>query len=300
MVRICNDPDRLRAADARSAVVRADSAQGLLTVLLLRHAQGGNGPVLQGELSRSRSLCLRGVWRLCRPRSTVLYVRRARVSRKTGYPSPLSLACSENTDLNQFSSASLGGAAPPRRGRFFGGITLCLAGLLAGCATNGGAPVFYGPQEKFGSVATYSRLFDATPAQTCEASRRALLSQGYLINTTTAEMVEGKKSFQPSAETHLQMVIRVVCVPDSPSGKISLGFVTALQDSYTLRKTNNSASLGVGALGSVSLPIAASSDSLVKVGSETIASDGFYESFFDLIKRYLVADDQPAEVSAGG
>ncbi|MCZ8095632.1 MAG: DUF2242 domain-containing protein, partial [Acidovorax sp.] len=92
---------------------------------------------------------------------------------------------------------------------------------------------------------------------------------------------------------------RPVCVPDSPSGKVSLGFVTALQDSYTLRKTNNSASLGVGALGSVSLPIAASSDSLVKVGSETIAADSFYDSFFDLIKRYLVADDVPAEVSAG-
>ena len=175
--------------------------------------------------------------------------------------------------------------------------SLALAALLAGCV--GTTPKTFGVQESFGSVATYSRLFDATPAQTCEASRRALLSQGYLINTTTAEMVEGKKSFQPSAETHLQMVIRVVCVPDSPSGKVSLGFVTALQDSYTLRKTNNSASLGVGALGSVSLPIAASSDSLVKVGSETIAADSFYDSFFDLIKRYLVADDVPAEVSAG-
>ena len=170
--------------------------------------------------------------------------------------------------------------------------------VMAGC-TSAGVKTF-GVQENFGSVATYSRLFDATPAQTCEASRRALLSQGYLINTTTAEMVEGKKSFQPSAETHLQMVIRVVCVPDSPSGKVSLGFVTALQDSYTLRKTNNSASLGVGALGSVSLPITAGSDSLVKVGSETIAADSFYDSFFDLIKRYLVADDAPGEVSAGG
>lgn len=184
--------------------------------------------------------------------------------------------------------------------RVMSAIALCAVTLLAGCATTGSVPVFYGPQEKFGSVATYSRLFDATPAQTCEASRRALLSQGYLINTTTAEMVEGKKSFQPSPETHLQMVIRVVCVPDSPSGKVSLGFVTALQDSYALRKTNNSASLGVGALGSVSLPIAASSDSLVKVGSETIASDVFYDSFFDLIKRYLAADDVPPEASASG
>lgn len=176
---------------------------------------------------------------------------------------------------------------------------LCAAVALAGCATSG-AVKFHGPQEKFGSVATYSRLFDATPAQTCEASRRALLSQGYIINTTTMEMVEGKKSFQPNAETHVQMIIRVVCVPDAPGGKVSMGFVTALQDSYTLRKTNNSASLGVGALGSVSLPFSAGSDSLVKVGSETIAADSFYDSFFDLVKRYLVADEMPVEAPAMG
>lgn len=164
--------------------------------------------------------------------------------------------------------------------------------LLAGCGTLPGSTQGpQGPQEKFGSLATYSRLFDATPAQTCEASRRALLSQGYLINTSSAELVEGKKNFQPGSETHMQMVIRVVCVPESPTGKISLGFVTAIQDSFALRKTNNSASLGVGAIGSVSLPFSSSSESLVRVGSETITADTFYESFFDLVKRYLVIDE---------
>ena len=194
-------------------------------------------------------------------------------------------------------------AAPVPMGRRALRAALCLwaglgvVALLAGCS----APVkVYSPQESFGSVATYSRLFDAAPAQTCEAARRALLSQGYIINTHVPEMVEGRKNFQPEADAHLQMMIRVVCVPESANGKISLGFVTAVQDRYTLKKTNNSASLGVGALGSVSLPIAASSDSLVKVGSETIASDVFYDSFFDLIKRYLAADDLPPEASASG
>ena len=175
-------------------------------------------------------------------------------------------------------------------------VALVLTGL-AGCSSKKTAIYEH---ENFDDSGTFSRNYPVTDKTACESARRALLSQGYLINTTTAEMVVGKKSFQPSPETHLQMVIRVVCVPDSPSGKVSLGFVTALQDSYALRKTNNSASLGVGALGSVSLPIAASSDSLVKVGSETIASDVFYDSFFDLIKRYLAADDLPPEASASG
>lgn len=169
----------------------------------------------------------------------------------------------------------------------------CLALILAGCASTGTKT--FGVQESFGSVATYSRLFDATPAQTCEASRRALLSQGYVISSSSIELVEGKKSFQPEPESHLQMLVRVVCVPEANDGKVSLGFVTATQDTYALRKTNNSASLGVGAIGSVSLPFSSSSESLVKVGSETISKDAFYESFFDLVKRYLVIDQALAD-----
>lgn len=182
--------------------------------------------------------------------------------------------------------------ATPRALRPLAALLAGVALLLAGCGTlPSSAQGPQAPQEKFGSLATYSRLFDATPAQTCEASRRALLSQGYIINTSSAELVEGKKNFQPGTETHMQMVIRVVCVPESPTGKISLGFVTAIQDSFALRKTNNSASLGVGAIGSVSLPFSSSSESLVRVGSETITADTFYESFFDLVKRYLVIDE---------
>lgn len=163
-----------------------------------------------------------------------------------------------------------------------------LLGLLGGC----GSPMkSFASQEEFGSTVTHSRLFDATAAQTCEASRRALLSQGYIIGAAREEMVEGRKSFQPEPESHLQMEIRVVCAPDSPDGKVSLGFVTALQDVYALKKSNNSASLGVGALGSVSLPFSSSNDAMVKVGSRTISSDVFYERFFDLVRRYLVVDN---------
>ena len=189
-------------------------------------------------------------------------------------------------------------AAPVPMGRRAWRTALCLCAvlgvvaLLAGCS----APAkVYSPQENFGSVATYSRLFDAAPAQTCEAARRALLSQGYIINTHVPEMVEGRKNFQPEADAHLQMMIRVVCVPESASGKISLGFVTALQDRYTLKKTNNSASLGVGGVGSVSLPLLSTDEALIKVGSETIASDGFYDSFFELVNRYLAMGEGAVE-----
>lgn len=165
---------------------------------------------------------------------------------------------------------------------------LSLSALLTGCAS----PVKAFPsQEDFSSTVTYSRLFDAPAAQTCEAARRALLSQGYLISTAREDLVEGRKNFQPEPESHLQMEIRVVCAPDSPDGQVSLGFVTALQDVYALKKSNNSASLGVGGLGSVSLPFSSSNDAMVKVASKTISSAIFYERFFDLVKRYMVLDE---------
>ena len=153
-------------------------------------------------------------------------------------------------------------------------------------------------QEHFNSNDTFSRMFDASPTQTCEAARRALLSQGYLITTNTVDLVQGSKSFQPDNETHVQMEIRVVCTAETRDGKVTLGFVTALQDRYALKKSNNSASLGVGALGSVSLPFSSSSDAMIKVGSETVANDAFYDRFFALVQRYLVISAE--EASAGG
>ena len=178
-------------------------------------------------------------------------------------------------------------------------VSASVAALMAGC----GAPARVFPsQEKFGSANTYSRLFDASAAQTCEAARRALLSQGYIINTASSELVEGRKNFQPDAEAHLRMEIRVVCATDGPpvadaaDGKVSLVFVTALQDQYALKKSNNSASLGVGAFGSVSLPFSSSSDSMVRVGSETITTDAFYDRFFELVRRYLVVEVVPVKV----
>lgn len=174
------------------------------------------------------------------------------------------------------------------------GLALALAactGLGRGAGKHESMPKV---EEKFGSAATYSRLFDATPAQTCEAARRALLSQGYLVNKLDREGVEGQKSFQPQSDRHVQMQIRVTCVSESSDGQLSMGFVSALQDSFALKMASNSASLGVSMLGTVSVPVAAGHDSMIKIGSETVTSDAFYDSFFDLMRRFLLVDAPPA------
>ena len=172
---------------------------------------------------------------------------------------------------------------------------LCAGALavLAGCsavAPSSKNEVIPPVQEAFSSSATFSRIFSATPAQTCEAARRALLSQGYIVGKFSADVVEGQKSFQPQSDRHVQMHIRVTCVPEAAGSGLSMGFVSALQDVYALKAASNSASLGVSMLGSVSVPLSAGHDSLIKIGSETIAQDSFYDSFFDLMRRYLIVD----------
>ena len=171
-------------------------------------------------------------------------------------------------------------------------LLLAATVALAGCvATLPVAKVSYEPEE-FDSTTTHTRVYAATEAQTCEAARRALLSQGYLVNTATAELVVARKSFQPEAEIHVEFEVRVVCAREGSGSGSTIAFASALQDRYSLKKTNTSASLGVGVLGSLSLPVSASNDAMVKVASETITDPRFYERFFALIDRYRVFSER--------
>lgn len=141
--------------------------------------------------------------------------------------------------------------------------------------------------EHFNDSGTFSRTYPVSDVASCEAARRALLSQGYIITSSDPKLVSGHKSFQQNGDTHLEISFSVVCAPDSDSGRSSTMFANALQDRYTLKKVNNSASLGVGVLGSVSMPIGSTDDSMVKVASETVAATGFYERYFGLVESFL-------------
>jgi hypothetical protein len=178
---------------------------------------------------------------------------------------------------------------------------LLLPLLLAACGTEP-KRTSYEPEE-FDSTTTHTRSYPASEAQTCEAARRALLSQGYMITTGNADLVTGRKSFQPTNEVHVEVEFRVVCARESKSGNMprsTIAFASALQDRYGIKKVNNSASVGVGAFGSLSLPFSSSDDALVKVASETLTDDRFYDRFFALIDRFLpeAAASVPADPPA--
>ena len=168
-------------------------------------------------------------------------------------------------------------------------LSLSLLLLLSGCiprnplSAPAGPPVY--TRETFQADETFSRLFDATVADTCEAARRALLSQGYVISRAETRLVQGAKRFQPEGEVHVEIAFHIVCA--SEGDNTATMFVSAQQDRYVLKKNPNSASVGVSAIGSISVPVGSTEDSLVKVASETIPAGSFYERFFSLAQRQM-------------
>ncbi len=184
--------------------------------------------------------------------------------------------------------------------RAAGAALIAIAGLLLAGCMGGAKRVSYEPEE-FDSTTTHTRAYPASTGQTCEAARRALLSQGYLLTAANGELVTGKKNFQPAHDVHVEVELRAVCAPSDHNARGTTVFVTAIQDRYAMKKASNSASVGVGAIGSVSLPFSQTDDSMIKVASETLTDERFYERFYALLDRFLSAvpaEDKPASAPA--
>jgi Uncharacterized protein conserved in bacteria (DUF2242) len=169
-------------------------------------------------------------------------------------------------------------------------LALVLSGLLSAgvAACSSTTPAVY-EQEQFGTTSAYSHAYAASASATCEAARRALLSQGYRIISGKADAIDARKSFQHDPATHVEIEFHVVCTASGHDGG-SLAFVNALLDRYALKKSASSASVGVGGLGALSLPFGSSDDAMVKVASETISAIDFYDRFFGLLAHYLLPD----------
>jgi hypothetical protein len=166
---------------------------------------------------------------------------------------------------------------------------VCAAIALAALTACSSSP----PQSKYQQemfdtgVSQYSRAYNASSADACEAARRTLLNQGYVTNATHPDSVDATKDFQPDGDKHFQVEFHVVCVPGEETSDTSIIYANAVQNGFALKKTDTSASVGLSIIGSVSLPIRSNSDEMVKVSSETIQSDKFYGRFFDFVGHNL-------------
>ncbi|SIT28998.1 DUF2242 domain-containing protein [Achromobacter sp. MFA1 R4] len=157
------------------------------------------------------------------------------------------------------------------------------AAVLAGCSSP--KPVY--EREDFAQSDTYSRSFPAASSAACDAGRRALLSQGYNIDKYEPNRVTGHKNFEGEDGQHTQISFNVECASDASSNERATVFANAVQDRYSIKRTGNSASVGVSVLGQVSMPFGGSDDSLVKTASQTVTRPKFYDGFFQLLQRFL-------------
>jgi hypothetical protein len=180
----------------------------------------------------------------------------------------------------------------PLRSAALAATAVALAAALGACSS--AKPGFQEDQLLSSAPSQFSRSFAYASADACEASRRALLSQGYMTTMTRNDTVDATKNFQPTSDQHIVVEVHVVCTPGDATNS-SMVYVNAVQNGYALKKSDTSASVGLSILGSVSLPIRSNSDEMVKISSETIQSGPFYSKFFDLVGRYLntVARSEP-------
>jgi len=157
--------------------------------------------------------------------------------------------------------------------------------LLAACKT----PPTIDERDSFTQGNTYSRSFAGSSEEACEAGRRSLLGNGYVIDQAEPNRVSGHKNYQDKEndDQHAQILFNVDCAPGG-EGK-AMVYASALRELYTVKKSSNSASVGLSVLGAVSMPVGASDDSLVKTSSETISRGAFYEGFFEQVTRNLAS-----------
>lgn len=190
--------------------------------------------------------------------------------------------------LRRLSPSLLKDAMHNRFRLFSVSCALAAATVLAACSSPP-KPIYQ--QEQFDATSSpYAHTFHSKSDAACEAARRALLSQGYVVSSSRNDAVDGSKNFQPSNDMHVVIEFHVVCADATADGASSIAYVNAVQDRYTLKKSNTSASVGLSVFGSLSLPIGSSDDALVKTASETIPAGVFYERFFTLVDHFLKID----------
>lgn len=161
----------------------------------------------------------------------------------------------------------------------FPAVLVTLVAVLAGaCASPKPAPAWRA--EAFSEESPFEYRTPVAAGDLCAVGQRALLSQGYQVETTPPQSVRGRKFFQPAPGHHMELNISLVCLP-TPAGAVL--YANALQTRYELKTSTTSAGVSVAGMGSISLPWMSDKDSLVKVGEETVADPEFYRRLFALI-----------------
>jgi hypothetical protein len=158
-------------------------------------------------------------------------------------------------------------------------ISLAAALLcVCGCASR------HRPPPQFSANAPFSRTFAGAGDNVCWSVKRALLSQGYMLDRgNEGGVLTGSRDDQPQPKLNVTTKLQTSCA-DNRNGT-SIVFVTATREESELQKMKQSTSVGVGPA-TLTMP-SGSAEVLGTVRRETVKDPTFYDQFFTLVQNYI-------------
>jgi len=168
-------------------------------------------------------------------------------------------------------------------------IAGALASALLGCASHRHDLA----RDSIKPDAPYSKTFPGSGDVVCWSVKRALLSQGYMLDRPSESgVMTGTRDFQPQPKLNVSVRLQATCA-DNKNGT-SIVFVSAVREDSRLQKMKQTTSVGVGPA-TLTMP-SGSAQVLGVVRRETVQDSGFYDRFFSLVQGFI---DQERVAAAG-
>ena len=167
---------------------------------------------------------------------------------------------------------------------------------VTGCATK------HDTRGPFVGSAPFSKTVSGSGDGVCWSVKRALLSQGYMLERSSEPgVLTGTRDYQPEKKVNVTLHLQATCA-DNRNGT-SIVFATAEREESRLQKMKQSTSAGIGPA-TITMP-AGSAKVLGVVRRETIVDPNFYNSFFVLVEGFVAQEgrshpEQHAEVAKQG
>jgi Uncharacterized protein conserved in bacteria (DUF2242) len=159
---------------------------------------------------------------------------------------------------------------------------IAVVSMLAGCAS--GRNKATGP---FTATAPYSKTVSGSGDSVCWSVKRALLSQGYMLERASdSGVLTGTIDSQPNDKLNVTTRMQTTCA-DNRDGT-SIVFATATREENKLQKMKQTTSLGVGPA-TLTMP-SGSAKVLGVVRRETVTDPNFYNSFFTLVQKFAAQE----------
>jgi hypothetical protein len=144
-------------------------------------------------------------------------------------------------------------------------------------------------QQSISAQAPFSRTFQGSGDSVCWGVKRALLSQGYMLDRPNdSGVLTGTRDFQPDPKLNVSYHLQTTCA-DNRDGS-SIVFVTAEREESRLQKMKQTTSVGVGPA-TLTMP-SGSAQVLGVVRRETVKDPEFYDRFFSLVQSYVGQEQQ--------